>query len=579
MASFLGEIKRRKVFQVAVVYVLVAWVTIQVVDVVAEPLKLPDWLATVVIVFLVAGFPAALVLAWTLDLKLVRTPASEAGDRLARTRAGREPTVDNAREEALPRSVAVLPFDNLSPNPEDSYFAAGIHEEILNHLAKIRGISVIARTSVMQYAGAARPISEIASELKVGTLMEGTVRFAGDRVRVTAQLIEGSSGTHLWTETYDRDLADIFAIQTDIATHIARALRSELSPGEHESLTQRPTDSTEAYALYLRAMALFVESGSLTDPTGMPSIRARIQSYLDRAIELDPEFALAHAWRARLYTSSRQNDPMPLDGWLKRKTELEELIRLHAQRALQLDPDLGLAYSALAYSYFLDLNASEAQEAFKRAVKVSPNDPNTHYFYSLFLVTRDETAEAVRFAERAVELDPNNPECFLALAWAHHRNEDFDRADQAYKEGIAKNPAVPTLHFFKARLDHRLGNNEMAVRGLRTADRLMPAETAPPIRAEVAWAYSQLGQQDDVTRVVAEVEQRVKDRYFDPAARSWVCFALGDYDKAYELLREAIANTAIIQDPWILHYTRQNAWCDPALEETRFKELLSHVWN
>ena len=250
--SFLGEIKRRKVFQVAAVYTVVAWLLIQIIDVVNDPLNLPAWFDTVMIVLLAVGLPIAVVLAWAFDLTptgVVRTPAidavTETGVSLGTPQQpapsierpapspeqpapSPERTAPSPRAESIrPRpkilrnSVAVLPLENLSPNPDDAYFAAGIHEEILNCLTKIKDLSVIARTSVKKYRDTDKSIAEIAAELGVGTVMEGSVRYAGERVRVTAQLIDAATQDHLWSEVYERDLADVFAIQADVAAKIA----------------------------------------------------------------------------------------------------------------------------------------------------------------------------------------------------------------------------------------------------------------------------------------------------------------------------------------------------------------------
>jgi TolB-like protein len=289
--SFLGEIKRRKVWQVAAVYVGVALAVIGLIDGVSEPLSLPSWFDTVVIVLLAVGFPIALVLAWAFDLTpagVVRTPPSDAmpedGAPLGmpqqsvptaeqatpsaeqappRSQAALSPPNESIepRPEFLRNSVAVLPLENLSPNPDDGYFAAGIHEEILNCLTKIKDLSVIARTSVKKYRDTDKSIAEIAAELGVGTVMEGSVRYAGDRVRVTAQLIDAATQDHLWSEVYERDLADVFAIQADIAAKIAAALEAEFSVAEREGIEKLPTSSPTAYALYLRALAIIQEQG------------------------------------------------------------------------------------------------------------------------------------------------------------------------------------------------------------------------------------------------------------------------------------------------------------------------------
>ena len=200
--SLFSEIKRRHVIQVALVYAVVGWALIEIVATIEEPLGLPDWVDTLVIVLVIVGFPLALLLSWVFDLTpagVVRTKDTEPA---AEPPADRSPLRPTTRQEPLENSVAVLPLDNLSPNPDDAYFAAGIHEEILTQLAKIRDLNVIARTSVMQYAGAARPISDIANELRVGAVMEGSVRYAGEKVRVTADSFRTTRILRFWEKRH-----------------------------------------------------------------------------------------------------------------------------------------------------------------------------------------------------------------------------------------------------------------------------------------------------------------------------------------------------------------------------------------
>ena len=312
--SFLGEINRRKIFQVAAVYLVVAWLIMQVVDVVNDPLSLPDWFDTVVILLLGIGFPIALILSWAFNITphgVVRDAGGSSvprgGRRIEYVLLGllvaafgwigyRElnPPVSNGRE-ILANSIAILPCANLSPDPDNAYFSAGIHGEILNQLDKIQELNVIARTSVLQYADAARPITEIAQELNVGNVMDCSVSYAENRVAVSVQLIDAETGVNLWSERYNEKLADVFDIQADIAIRIAIALEAKLLPGERESIEERPTNSPEAYANYLRALELFWVAG---EPSSPPSRLSDLLSYLDRAIDLDSEFSLAYARRA-----------------------------------------------------------------------------------------------------------------------------------------------------------------------------------------------------------------------------------------------------------------------------------------
>ncbi len=283
--SVLSELNRRKMLQVAAVYLVVAWLTMQVIDVIHSPLRLPEWFPTVVIVFLAIGFPIAMIISWAFNVTpggVVRDKGNdESGKHSGRTiefvliglvgiavlwliyrtefdsRPLPEPlAVEETAPDVLPNSVAVLPFANLSPDPDNAFFAAGIHDTILNELANIKGMNVISRTAMLRYADGTTPIPQIAEELRVETVMEGSVQYANGRVLVTAQLIDPTTNAHLWSENYDREFADIFAIQADIATQIAIAMRTQLSADERLRIAKQMTSSPEAYALYLRAMEL-----------------------------------------------------------------------------------------------------------------------------------------------------------------------------------------------------------------------------------------------------------------------------------------------------------------------------------
>lgn len=570
MTSLLGEIKRRRVFQVAAVYAVVAWLLVQIVATIEEPLSLPAWFDTAVIVFLGIGFPIAVILSWAFDLTpkgVMRTPPSAGAESSALLRVNDERKVDR---DVLPNSLAVLPFDNLSPNPDDAYFAAGIHEEVLNHLARIGDLNVIARTSVMQYAGVARPISEIASELNVGAIMEGSVRYAGDRVRVTAQLIDGSNGMHLWTEAYDRDLADIFAIQTDIATHIARALAAKLTASEQASLSDRPTESTEAYRFYLKAIA----DVDVTDPTVLPSVRASAQARLDHALELDATFASAHARKAELYLSSRQNDPVLPGEWSSRTAELDRLIAEHAERALELEPTLGYAYTVLGALSLYGWHRERARIAFTKSIALSPSDARVYYWYGAFKFACDEFDEAAELLTRGSELDPNSPLIAAEYSYVLWKSGRMDDAAKAIRRCVELDPSG-IWQVFLAGFEVARGDEAKGLEAVRNADRLIPREASPGIRAHVGWFFGRLGQRSEAQRIFAELEQTAKQRYVDPASWAWANLGIGDYDRAFELYCEVRKDVTVVQDPWEIHLARQNFCSDPVLDEPRFQEVLA----
>lgn len=317
---------------------------------------------------------------------------SEIGEPAA---ASTTTTADEAGEEpdVLPNSIAVLPFANLSPNPEDAYFAAGIHDEILNQLGKLRNLSVISRTSVLRYQDTDLSIPEIARELNVSTIMEGTVRYAGDRVRVTTQLVDARTDGHLWTETYERAFEDIFAIESDIAMNVANALRTEFSLEDQERIERVPTQSPEAYALFLEARAQPNPFGAL--------------DLLEEAVRVDPEFAVAHAWIAFLLAQTMINTTFS-DAATSR--EAESRVLASANRALSVDPNLPdaqpniatpLTGLSLAYAHAGD--PERAIDAAQQALALEPNGVLARLGVAMNAVRlRDgpEAARQMRLVER-----------------------------------------------------------------------------------------------------------------------------------------------------------------------------------
>ncbi len=339
---FWGELKRRNVVKVGLAYVVVGWLVIQMVTTVLPTFNAPSWIAQSITFILILGLPFVLLFAWAFEItpeglrKTRDVPAVDSitpltSQRLnyvitgllivavafmavdnyllddaaepdeaqaASTAAPAEPAVEDqpapiAEPQTVPNSVAVIPFTNSSPREDDAYFAAGIHEEILNQLVKLSGLNVIARTSVMQYTGTSKTIPEIGRELNVENVMEGSVRYADGRVLVTTQLIDAKTGLHVWSESYERDFENIFAIQADIAMNVANALETAFTPAEQENIERLPTDSLEAYELFLAAQEGF---RSATGGVWGSSLQA-----IDAALALDPEFARAWALKADIH--------------------------------------------------------------------------------------------------------------------------------------------------------------------------------------------------------------------------------------------------------------------------------------
>src|SRR5205809_77926 len=348
MSGFFEEVKRRKVYRVAAAYVIAAGGIIQLASAAFPAWELPNWALRLVIVLLLLGFPIALILAWAYDITAqgVRATPTVAGPRSHRRRniimlvasgviisaaAGFFQHPRTASHK-IDKSIAVLPFESLSDEKENAYFADGVQDDILTNLSKIGDLKVISRTSVMSYRGHTPNVREIGKALGVSTILEGSVRRAGNRVRVNVQLIDATTDEHLWASDYDRDLTDVFAIQTDLAQKIADELQAKLSPTEKAQLMRKPTENNEAYLAFVQAHDL---QWHLEDNSKLQ----QAEQLYDRALQLDPDFALAHAGYSQLHSwIFHTHDPT--------QTRRDNA-RRHATRALQLQPDLPEGHLAL----------------------------------------------------------------------------------------------------------------------------------------------------------------------------------------------------------------------------------------
>jgi TolB-like protein/Tfp pilus assembly protein PilF len=609
MASFFTELKRRNVFKVGVAYAIVAWIVMQVADTAAPALHLPDWTVTFITLFLLLGFPIAIFLAWAFELTpegIKPSHAVESTDSIAHV-TGRKldfiiigvlvlavvflvvdnyvivdepekttvetvaeiapvveevpaPTEEEPQREVLPNSVAVLLCDNLSPDPDDAYFAASIHEEILNQLVKIRALNVIARTSVLQYADEPPPIPQIAEELNVGTVMECSVRFAGNAILVTAQLIDPKTNSHLWSNTYPGDLSDlntVFAMQADIAMNIANALEAEFSTEEQDNIERISTDSPEAYKYYLRALAA-------------PNPASNI--LLDQAIKADPEFALAYATRAvwahfgLIGVGGTSPDEV---------LELARKVQSDAERAVTLDPTLGVAHAALAVPHFVNWRGVEAEQAFQLAIALSPSNIDVLVLYGRFKRFRGQYDEAIRLNRRAVELDPNNINSLNQLAQTYRMSGNQEVAAAFYKNMLDRGTAGISIYVGFATVEAILGNHPEAVRLLQIAEQLRPDAFR---LSQITHVYALAGQSDDALRLFTSFEQAANEKPVGDAVWIRAFIAVGDYEQALQRLESAVQSRTSI-DFLALAMVETNPWRDPELEKPAFRNLLDGLWN
>jgi len=537
--GLLREIHRRSLWRVLGIYVVGSWLVLLVVDTLAGTLNLPDWAPALALFLLIVGLPIVLATAFV--------QVGPTGSKALHAEAVElKVAVEDHR-----RSIAVLPLANRSALEEDQFFVDGIHDDILTRLSQIEGLKVISRTSVMQYRESPPPIREIAGELGVGTVLEGAVQRAGDRVRVNVQLIDAETDRQLWAQTYDEELtaANIFAIQSDIAEQIASALRATLSPELKERIEARPTESLEAYDLYTRGRYLTNRSWSREDLESAANLYRQ-------AIAADPAYALAHVGLAGTYWFRW------FLGFLAAEEALPQA-RAAVERALELDETLAEAHAALGLVLRAELRFKEAERAGLRALKLNPGSADVHQQYGWLLLDLARYEESVREARRAVELDPLSMRNRLGLANILGFARDYDASIVESLRILELEPENARAYYNLAAAYTLNGQHEEGLAAIRRSIELDPEDPlGPPL---LAWVYARAGQRDEALKALEQVEEQ------GPMLKeiAIVYGELGDLDRAFAYLDRAYA-----EDPGSLTYLRADPTTDSLKDDPRFDELM-----
>jgi TolB-like protein/tetratricopeptide (TPR) repeat protein len=467
LKRFIAETKRRKVFRVAIVYVVGAWILLQVAEVTFEPLNLPEWAMPFMIVLVVLGFALAIVLAWALEI----TP-----EGIKKTESV---PAEKSSAESTGSSIAVLPFVDMSPDKDQDYFCEGMAEEIINALTKIHGVHVASRTASFQFKDEAIDIAQIGERLNVNTVLEGSVRKAGNRLRVMAQLIKVEDGYHIWSEGYDRDLQDVFAIQKEIAENIVEAFQLSLSPTEERAIEIQPTSNVEAYDFYLRGRKYFYHHSK----QGMKYAR----EMFSHAIELDSGYALAHAGLADCFSFIY----MYADSTASNRLQAETASRL----ALELDPNLAQAHASRGLALSLSKRYEEAEQAFESAIRLDPKLFEAYYFYARDSLAQGKLEKAAASFESACRVRPEDYQSPALLSQVYTglgRKEDAMKAKwkalDLIENHLQRNPDdVRALYLGAAGLIE-LGKKEQGLEWARRALAMDPEDSM--ILYNVACVYS-----------------------------------------------------------------------------------------
>jgi TolB-like protein/Flp pilus assembly protein TadD len=498
--SFIAQLKERKIVRICLAYLIVGWVVIQIGEVTFEALILPEWSLALLIVIVFLGFPLALVLAWA------------AG--------GRDLVAEEIMDTTKP-SIAVLPFSDLSEHGDQNYFCEGIAEEILNALCKIPNLRVVSRVTAFQFGGKSANVSEIGEKLNVQTVLEGSVRKSGDKLRITAQLIKTSDAYHLWSRQYDRALEDIFEIQEEIAGSIADALSVTL---EESGVGAQKVDP-KAYDFFLRGLSYFAKQ-NIQD-----TIYAR--QMFERAIEADPEFG--RAWAGLAYTYGFEQLYFNASN-----VNRNEAMRT-SRKALELAPERAESHVSAGIAHCMVQEYPEAEAEFDKAIELDPENYDAWYFFGRTKVHEGDLERAMELFERASEIRPEDYQSMLLLPQLYHGVGDKERELKAARRGIARARAVLEL-------------NPDDNRALNMG----------------GFALFRLGKTDEAIEwMEASVEKAPMDSIVHYNAACLYALA-GQIDKSIDCLENCRFNVGNLNREWLLH----DSDLDNVRDHPRFAEIL-----
>ena len=550
--NFFAELKRRNVYKVAVAYIVAGWALSQGIAQVFPVFDVPNWLIRLIVLLIIIGLPIALVLAWMFELTpegIKRTATADAMPDVTRKKKyvwiyvvvigavvsiglfflGRYTatnTASAARTEAATvpqKSIAVLPFENLSRDPDNAFFAEGVQDEILTRLAKVADLKVIARTSTQRFKSAPDDLQQIAKQLGVINILEGSVQKANDQVRVNVQLINAMTDAHLWAETYDRKLTDIFAVESDIAKTIAETLQAKITGSEKNSIAKAPTANPEAYELYLKGRFFWNKR------TGEDLHKAI--GYFEQAIAKDPNYALAYVGSADSYLLlSSYSNISPRESLPPARAALE--------KALALDDSLAEAHASFGLLDTLELNLQHALVGYQRAIDLKPNYATAHHWLALGYATLGQFDPGIAEAKRAIELDPLSLIINADCSWIYFNARRFDEAEAQARKTLEMDSRFFLAHYYLGATLQFKGQVAEAIPEFQTAFDLNHDLYS---LAMLGQAYARNGQKEEARKILTQLSEEAKSHYVAPYALALVQIPLGDKDRAIEELEQAYA--------------------------------------
>lgn len=583
--SFFAELKRRNVLRAGVLYAGAVWALAQGLAQLLPLFGAYDWIARWFVVAGIIGFPFWIAFSWFYEFTpsgLKRESEITPGDSIAHS-TGRKldkwiigvlalavvllltnqfvlhrDATSGAITKVPEKSIAVLPFDNLSPDLDNAYFCEGVEDEILTRLAKVADLKVISRTSTQRFKSKPDDLTQIAQQLGVAHILEGSVQKARDQVRVNVQLINATNDAHLWAESYDRKLTDIFAVETNIAQTIADTLQAKLTGAEKELIAAKPTSDTAAYELYLKGRVLWTKRSGDNLP--------RAIAFYEQVIARDRNYALAYAGLAEAYVVlPLYTDVAPGEAYARAKTA--------ALKALQLNDKLAEAHAALGFLLSRnDLEMAGSVQEFQRAIALNPNDATAHQWYGVQPLTAlGRFDEAVTEEKRAIELDPLSMVNNADLGWILMEAGRYDEAISQLRKTLEIDPTFYPTHFNLGVALQLKGDLSGAIAEYTKAQELSPDLENPVM---LATAKAESGDKSAAIKILSDLEKLGKHHYAGGAYwRALLYLSIGNRDEAIRCLAQTVADPAGSD----ILYINVFHFFDPLRGDPRFQALVQKV--
>ena len=588
--NFFAELKRRNVYKVAVAYVVVAWLLIQAASIFFPAFDAPPWMMRIFIIVISFGFPVALIFSWAFEItpEGIKLESEIEPNKSISRRTGRKivavtialavvaaglfvfqfirarstPSVLTVGSARTNKSIAVLPFDNLSRDPENAFFVEGVQDEILTRLAKVGDLKVIARTSTQRFKSAPDDLREIAKQLGVMNILEGSVQRVNDQVRVNVQLINALTNAHLWAEIYDRKLTDIFAVESEIAKTIADTLQAKLNGSEKIAITTKPTENAEAHELYLKGRYFWNRRNAEN--------LKKAADYFQQAIDKDPKYALAYAGLADCHVllpayPGLGNTP---------RDELPKALEA-ARKAVELDDTLAEAHTSLARVLASTLQLSAATSEFRRAIDLNPNYATAHQWFGECLQSQGHLEEALAELKRAQELDPLSLVISALYGFALDTVGKSEDAITQLRKTIEIDSNFENAH---GMLGVVLEHNGRLKEAIAEFEKNISLHEDAISLSQLAGAYFLAGRKEEAQQLWDKLKA-LSDRQYTPAySMAVVQSSFGNKDQAIHFLEKSYEDHAPFDSNdlgWILVDHR----LDTLRDDPRFKRLVARIFS